>query len=55
VHWTAKIFRRRWNEITTWCIDRQSHRGRGPNVYRSVLSRRMGLEYLVGRHHGPLS
>lgn len=55
VHWTTEIFCRRRNEITTRCTYCQSRCWRGPIVYRSVLSRRMGLEHLVGRQHGPLS
>lgn len=53
VHRTAEIFRCRRDKITAGRINRQPRRGRGSTVHRSILPRRMGLEHLVGHHHGP--
>lgn len=52
---TAAILSRCRIKVTTRCTYCQSCCGCWSIIYCSILPRWMGLEYLVGRHHGPFS
>ena len=50
---SATLLRRGEPQGQIRCLNRQYYRGCQPTVYRALLPRRLGLEHLVGRQHGP--